>query len=243
MTRAELKQQAKDTLRGRWGIAIGMILIYELITVAISFLSGMVPVIGGIVSFIIVVPISFGFIGQMMKFSRNEEVGFFDFFKIGFSNFGKAWSIVGNTLIKFIGLIIVYVALVASIIAVTAVAASNNEPAVMLLLIPIVIAIAVVVVLFVMKAFLYSLTEYIGNDELQLSGKDVVAKSAEVMDGRRFDFFVLGLSFIGWAILASLTLGIGYLWLIPYMQVTEIKFYEDVCNKNSNNSDAVVTNE
>ena len=63
------------------------------------------------------------------------------------------------------------------------------------------------------------------------------------MDGRRFDFFVLGLSFIGWAILASLTLGIGYLWLIPYMQVTEIKFYEDVCNKNSNNSDAVVTNE
>lgn len=30
MTRAELKQQAKDTLRGRWGTAIGMILVYEL---------------------------------------------------------------------------------------------------------------------------------------------------------------------------------------------------------------------
>ncbi|WP_369292780.1 DUF975 family protein, partial [Saccharophagus degradans] len=36
------------------------------------------------------------------------------------------------------------------------------------------------------------------------------------------------LRFLGWAILCLLTLGIGFLWLIPYMYVTYAKFYDDL---------------
>jgi len=39
---------------------------------------------------------------------------------------------------------------------------------------------------------------------------------------------VLYLSFIGWAILCVFTLFIGFFWLGPYMQMTEVKFYEKI---------------
>lgn len=42
---------------------------------------------------------------------------------------------------------------------------------------------------------------------------------------------VLDLSFIGWEILASMTLGIGYLWLIPYMQTTKANFFHALAGK------------
>ena len=45
------------------------------------------------------------------------------------------------------------------------------------------------------------------------------------MDGYKLQYFFLGLSFIGWMLLCLLTLGIGFLWLIPYIQVTYAKFY------------------
>ena len=34
--------------------------------------------------------------------------------------------------------------------------------------------------------------------------------------------------FFLWSLLCMLTLGIGFLWLIPYMQVSYVKFYEDI---------------
>ena len=51
------------------------------------------------------------------------------------------------------------------------------------------------------------------------------------MSGHRGDLFLLELSFIGWAILAVFTLGIGCLWLLPYMQVAKVCFYEEIIGK------------
>ena len=47
-----------------------------------------------------------------------------------------------------------------------------------------------------------------------------------MMKGHKMDFFILGLRFLPWAILCLFTLGIGFLWLGPYMQVTYAKFYD-----------------
>ncbi len=229
MTRAELKQQAKDTLRGRWGTAIGMILLYQIVTVVITMVAGAIPLVGSIAAFVISVPLSFGFIGQLIKFSRQEQVGFFDYFKIGFDNFGKSWSIVGYTLLKLLVLIIAYfVCTIGMVVGI--VSAIANESAELLIISIVILAIAFIVIyiLLIMKSYLFVLTEYIGNDNLEMSGKEVVEKSAELMKGHRWEFFVLELSFIGWAILAMLTCGIGYLWLEPYMEITAIKFYENL---------------
>jgi uncharacterized membrane protein len=51
------------------------------------------------------------------------------------------------------------------------------------------------------------------------------------MLGNKAKSFRLGLSFIGWAILSIFTFGIGLLWLIPYMNVSVAKFYDDIKEK------------
>jgi len=40
--------------------------------------------------------------------------------------------------------------------------------------------------------------------------------------------FTLQMSFIGWWFLSVLTFGIGFLWLVPYMNVTFAKLYDDI---------------
>ena len=80
----------------------------------------------------------------------------------------------------------------------------------------------------IIKAFSYAMTPYILEENPELSANEAIDRSRAMMKGHKFDLFWLYLSFIGWAILCIFTLGIGYLWLIPYMQAAQASFYEDV---------------
>ena len=79
----------------------------------------------------------------------------------------------------------------------------------------------------IMKAFSYALTPYILLDEPELTARQAITRSCEIMQGRRWKLFCLYLSFIGWGILSLLTFGIGFLWLLPYMNASFAAFYED----------------
>lgn len=63
-------------------------------------------------------------------------------------------------------------------------------------------------------------------DSPELGDVDIIKKAWRMTKGYKLDIFVLGLSFIGWAILGCLTLGILYIWLMPYMVVTYTLLYE-----------------
>ena len=79
----------------------------------------------------------------------------------------------------------------------------------------------------IIKAFSYALTPYILLDEPELTARQAITRSCEIMQGRRWKLFCLYLSFIGWGILCLLTFGIGFLWLVPYMNASVAAFYED----------------
>ena len=79
----------------------------------------------------------------------------------------------------------------------------------------------------IIKALSYALTPYILLDEPELTAKQAITRSCEIMQGRRWKLFGLYLSFIGWGILCLLTFGIGFLWLVPYMNASIAAFYED----------------
>lgn len=64
-----------------------------------------------------------------------------------------------------------------------------------------------------------------------MSAKDVVEESARLMKGNKSEYFLLQLSFIGWAILAAFTCGIGLIFLTPYMQLSSFIYYEDKIGK------------
>ena len=78
------------------------------------------------------------------------------------------------------------------------------------------------------KAYSYAMTPYILVDRPELSANEAISLSRRMMKGHKFDLFYLQLSFIGWALLCILTLGIGFLWLSPYMMTAQAAFYQDV---------------
>jgi uncharacterized membrane protein len=80
----------------------------------------------------------------------------------------------------------------------------------------------------IVAAMRYSMSTYILHDNPELSGMDALNRSKELMQGYKGKLFGLYFSFIGWAILCMFTLGIGYLWLFPYMKASEANFYEDM---------------
>ena len=85
----------------------------------------------------------------------------------------------------------------------------------------------------IIAAFSYSMVFYILADNPDISPTNALKKSKEMMMGYKWKIFFLGLSFLGWALLAILTLGIGLLWLMPYIQVSTINFYEDIKDNNA----------
>ena len=79
----------------------------------------------------------------------------------------------------------------------------------------------------IIKAYSYSMTFYILRENPEMTAGE------KMMDGHKMDLFLLSLSFIGWAILASITFGIGYLWLIPYIYTAYAAFYETLKKETS----------
>ncbi len=80
----------------------------------------------------------------------------------------------------------------------------------------------------IIAALSYSQTFFILAEHPSMPVSEAIAKSKEMMNGNKWKYFCLGLRFIGWVILAMLTMGIGFLWLLPYMQVTFAKFHDDI---------------
>jgi uncharacterized membrane protein len=74
----------------------------------------------------------------------------------------------------------------------------------------------------------YSQSFYIMIDNPEMKAKDAINRSKEMMKDQKWKYFLLHLSFIGWYLLCIPTLGIGLLWLMPYIYATQASFYEDL---------------
>ncbi len=78
-------------------------------------------------------------------------------------------------------------------------------------------------------AYGYAMTPYILLENPNMTANEAITASKQLMDGNRFRLFCLEISFLGWAILCVLlTCGIGYLWLVPYMEASFAAFYREI---------------
>lgn len=80
----------------------------------------------------------------------------------------------------------------------------------------------------VIASYSYAMTDYILTENPELTAKEAIEKSKDMMEGNRWRLFCLEISFFGWVILSLLTLGIGSLWLTPYMEASMAAFYREV---------------
>lgn len=80
----------------------------------------------------------------------------------------------------------------------------------------------------IVAALSYSMSYYIMLDYPEMGTLEILKESKRMMRGHKMEYLILLLSFLGWAILGIFTLGILWLWLIPYMNVTMANFYNKI---------------
>ena len=77
----------------------------------------------------------------------------------------------------------------------------------------------------IMKAYSYRVVPYVFLDNPEISPLEAIKKSKEMMYGHRWELFVLELRFIPWFLLGIITLGIGFIWIVPYFMTAYSEFY------------------
>ncbi len=218
MDRLELKNRAKESLKGHYLEFYKMVIMFFIVAFLVGLVAGVLDyvchttyVISETTAFNQTVPVeikvfqtigevllsalfTFGIISFSLKISRNEEVTYKELFS-------------KTNLWLFFILVTLLVGIFVSLWSI-------------LLIIPGIIA-----------AYAYRMVYFIKLDNPDIGVLEAISKSKEIMRGHKLDLFILQLSFIGWIILGAFTFGILYLWLVPYMTITECNFYNSIINK------------
>ena len=80
----------------------------------------------------------------------------------------------------------------------------------------------------IIKGLSYSMTPFILAENPNMSASEAIDASKNLMDGHKMDLFILDLTFIGWDLLASLTLNLGNIALNPYKNAAHAAFYREI---------------
>lgn len=80
----------------------------------------------------------------------------------------------------------------------------------------------------IIKGLAYSQTFMLLKDHPEYSVFEAITESRRRMHGYKWKYFLLNLSFIGWGILCVISLGIGFLWLTPYVYTSNATFYQNL---------------
>ncbi len=230
---ATLRALGRSSLRGKWGLAALSAFIYLLLSsVPPIILEYILPQGVGEVSWVEILytvlisgPLTLGITTFMISLFRRKETSPLEVF-YGFEKFGKSFRL----LIVMIFFIILWT---------------------ILLVIPGIIA-----------GYRYSMAFYILADHPDMGVMDILKESKRMTKGNKWKFFCLNLSFFGWGLLAAIPSGIlnvwavmnqvegigisilslianiGNIWVLPYILVSTVAFY-DIANgslKSASNS-------
>ena len=190
MTRTELKNEAKEQIKGKIGILFLIFLIIAIIGVGSSF----VPIVGWFATIIIMPAFNISLCMIFLNLAKKEDISVGDVFK-GFNITGKAvWLSIITWFYTFLWSL--------------------------LFIIP-----------GIIKTFSYSMAPFILADNPNLTSSEALSESIKIMNGHKFDLFVLQLSFFLWYILGTITFGIAYVYVVPYFEATMTNFYNEIKDK------------
>ena len=80
----------------------------------------------------------------------------------------------------------------------------------------------------IIKAISYSMSYYILAENPEMTAREALNESKEIMKGNKLNFFILELSFFFWLLLVVVTFGIAAIYVEPYMQLTYANFYHNI---------------
>ena len=236
MKNSEIRKKARECLEGKWGKVALITLLFSIIQLVLSSLTSMfeksspfLSLIINIISLLVNVPLTYGLFSTFVKIKRNEEVSTTNFIDVAFDNFGRSWGIalriILKTLVPFIVTIVLFT-LIGSMQILRFYSGSGSSFATVILFVAFIFA----SIWLTIRTLFYSLSYIAAYENPEMDPKDIINNLQQLSKNNATKLFLLVLSFIGWAILACFTLGIGILWLLPYMYISYVIFYDDISN-------------
>lgn len=150
---------------------------------------------------------SFGYQGYVLRLARGQEAGWRELMG-GFSSLGRA---LGVYLMVGIFSALWYLVAYVPVTLVMLVWESVLNPAAWWLAVPVELVLNVAVsVFYVSRVLRYSLAPLALADQPELGVFGAIRRSKELMQGRRWEFFKLNLSFLGWYLIEVLVVLAGY---------------------------------
>jgi len=207
----DLTAAARAGLAGNWGKSIGVTLVYGILVVCISI----VPVIGEVLSWVLSAPLIVGVTIYFLATLRGRDNRFSQLFE-GFNCFGTAFC----AYLLVVLLILAWTLPLGVLVGVAA--ALLNSPLILAVLILILIAVMIPL------QMRYSLALYVVADDPSVRARQAIGRGIELMKGNYWRLGLFWLRFVGWQLLAVLTLGIGFIWLAPYYMAAMTAFYDDL---------------
>lgn len=208
---SEIKKQAKISLKGHWGLSV-------LLTFIIFLLNFVLPLI-------IEIPASGGFSNWTNQDSTPIGI---DIFEVVLSIILIPFSI--TVYWFYLNLIRDNKPQISQVLSIY----KNGKTSLKLVGVSILQGIYILLwslLLFIpgmIKTLSYSQTYFLLKDHPEYTVNHAITESKIRMKGYKWKYFLMGLSFIGWGILCILTLGIGLLWLIPYIYTSLAVFYNEI---------------
>lgn len=226
---AELKEMARNHLAGKWGIVVGFTALELLITTLLSCIplplsksSSSMGIISYMAATLIVSLISSLFAAGSAYFflniSRGQEYRIKDLFA-AFKMHPDRFLIVA--------LILTLAQTVFEIPSFVLSFSMTAENKIYYTMLSSLCTLAGSIVFLILSLF-FVLSTYLLLDYPGIGAIDSMKLSAFLMRGNKGRCFYISLSFLGWIFLALISCGIGMLWIIPYMSMTQICFYTDI---------------
>ncbi|MCM1106945.1 MAG: DUF975 family protein [Blautia sp.] len=79
----------------------------------------------------------------------------------------------------------------------------------------------------IVKSYEYQMIPYLLAEHPEMSKEEAFGESKRMMNGQKWKAFVLDLSFLGWKLLAVMTLGVlDFFYVAPYVNATHAALYE-----------------
>lgn len=92
------------------------------------------------------------------------------------------------------------------------------------------------------KAYQYRMVPYILGENPDMTYQEVLQRSKDMMDGQKWDAFVLDLSFILWHMLWGITCGLAEIFYVaPYVNLTDAALYSRLSRKDLADAQSVPT--
>lgn len=250
ISRSELKTSAKQSLTGNWGFSIALILII----LALPSVLSLIPLLGAIAALVISPALTYIPQEFFLKIKRNEDVQIGEIFSALLNKLGTYWGIALRTFLKLLPWIaLLVVGNVLTVFSATSnllsgdltssmVTSATSSASSIFALLGSVLSI-VAYILLITNSFYYVLAIYVKADNPNMTCAEAVLTSKELMTGHRLEYFILSLSFIGWAIVVGISFGIASFYVLPYMQTTFAAYYDELAGikkYTEENNDSVV---